>query len=164
MADKIPVKAIYSGSDVTSLGEYASSDKIASTYLNTGTGSTDVALGNHAHSGVYAETTADQSWTGSQRATAVVDNDGSFDLNLGQNFICTVSTGTITVTFTNIPNGQSGFIKLINSGATMAAFTGTGATKVDAALMTTISTAGTYLLSYFSDGTDVWLTTSAIYT
>ena len=46
----------------------------------------------------------------------------------------------------------------------MAAFTGTGATKVDAALMTTISTAGTYLLSYFSDGTDVWLTTSAIYT
>ena len=82
MADKIPVKAIYSGSDVTSLGEYASSDKIASTYLNTGTGSTDVALGNHAHSGVYAETTADQSWTGSQRATAVVDNDGSFDLNL----------------------------------------------------------------------------------
>ena len=161
MADKIPVKAIYSGSDVTSLGEYASSDKIASTYLNTGTGSTDVALGNHAHSGVYAETTADQSWTGSQRATAVVDNDGSFDLNLGQNFICTVSTGTIAMTFTNIPNGQSGFIKFINSGATMTAHTNT---KVDATLLATINTAGTYLISYFSDGTDVWLTTSAIYT
>ena len=168
MADKIPVKAIYSGSDVTSLGEYASTDKIASTYLNTGTGGTDIALGNHAHSGVYepvitnnAVTDADQSWTGSQRATAVVDNDGSFDLNLGQNFTCTVSTGTIAMTFTNIPNGQSGFIKFVNSGATMTAHTNT---KVDATLLATINTAGTYLISYFSDGTDVWLTNSAIYT
>ena len=168
MADKIPVKAIYTGVDVTSLGEYASTDKIASTYLNTGTGGTDIALGNHAHSGVYepvitnnAVTNADQSWTGSQRATAVVDNDGSFDLNLGQNFICTVSTGTIAMTFTNIPNGQSGFIKFINSGATMTAHANT---KVDAALLATINAAGTYLISYFSDGTDVWLTTSAIYT
>ena len=33
--------------------------------------------------------TADASWTGSQRATLVVDNDGSFDLNAGQNFSCT---------------------------------------------------------------------------
>ena len=85
-------------------------------------------------------------------------------MNTGQNFVCTVSTGTITITFSNIPNGQSGFIKLINSGATMAAYTGSGITKVDATLLATISTAGTYLISYFSDGTDVWLTTSAIYT
>jgi hypothetical protein len=105
--------------------------------------------------------TADQSWTGSQRATIVTDNDGSFDLNLGQNFACTVSTGTIAMTFTNIPNGQSGFIKFINSGATMTAHANT---KVDATLLTTINTAGTYLISYFSDGTDVWLTNSAIYT
>ena len=103
----------------------------------------------------------DQSWTGSQRATTVTDNDGSFDLNLGQNFICTVSSGTIAMTFTNIPNGQSGYIKFINSGATMTAHANT---KVDATLLATINTAGTYLLSYFSDGTDVWLTTSAIYT
>ena len=34
MADKIPVKAIYSGSDVTSLGEYTSSDTIAASYIN----------------------------------------------------------------------------------------------------------------------------------
>jgi len=33
MAAQIPVKAIYSGSDVTSLGEYASGDTIADTYL-----------------------------------------------------------------------------------------------------------------------------------
>ena len=108
-----------------------------------------------------AITTADQSWTGSQRATTVTDNDGSFDLNLGQNFICTVSSGTIAMTFTNIPNGQSGYIKFINSGATMTAHANT---KVDATLLATINTAGTYLISYFTDGTDVWLTTSAIYT
>ncbi len=34
MADKIPVKAIYSGSDVTSLGEFISSDTINASLLN----------------------------------------------------------------------------------------------------------------------------------
>ena len=57
----------------------------------------------------------DQSWTGSQRATAVTDNDMSYDMNGGQNFISTPS-GDATLTFTNIANGQSGFLKLINSG------------------------------------------------
>ena len=33
--------------------------------------------------------TSDNSWTGSQRATAVTDNDGSYDMNCGQNFITT---------------------------------------------------------------------------
>jgi len=33
MANQIPVKAIYSGSDVTSLGEFGSGDKIANSYL-----------------------------------------------------------------------------------------------------------------------------------
>ena len=58
---------------------------------------------------------SDNAWTGSQRATAVTDNDGSYDMNGGQNFITTPS-GSTTITFTNITNGQSGFIKLINSG------------------------------------------------
>jgi hypothetical protein len=57
----------------------------------------------------------DASWTGSQRATAVTDNDMSYDMNGGQNFISTPS-GNATLTFTNITNGQSGFLKLINSG------------------------------------------------
>ena len=52
MADKIPVKAIYSGSDVTSLGEYASGDTIAASYINglagevTGTGGATVVADN----------------------------------------------------------------------------------------------------------------------
>ena len=52
MADKVPVKAIYSGSDVTSLGEYASGDTIAASYINglagevTGTGGATVVADN----------------------------------------------------------------------------------------------------------------------
>ena len=102
----------------------------------------------------------DQSWTGSQRATAVTDNDMSYDMNGGQNFNSTPS-GNSTLTFTNIANGQSGFLKLINSGGHTISLHSNS--KADANLATTVSTAGTYLLSYFSDGTDVWLTNSAIY-
>jgi len=105
-------------------------------------------------------TTADNSWTGSQRGTTVTDNDGSFDMDGGNNFKCTPS-GNFTLTFTNIANGQSGFILLVNSGGhTVSAHANS---KVDANLLATVSTAGTYLISYFSDGTNAYLTNSAIY-
>ena len=88
------------------------------------------------------------------------DNDGSFDMSASNNFKCTPS-GNFTLTFTNIVS-QSGNILLINSGGhTVSAHSNT---KVDANLLATVSTAGTYLLSYFSDGTDVFLTNSAVYT
>jgi hypothetical protein len=126
------VKSIYTASDVTALGEVnPSSDSIEDNY----------------------------SWTGSQRATFVTDNDGSFDMNAGQNFKCT-PTGNFTLTFTNIANGQSGFIVLINSsGYTVSLHTNS---KADANLATTVSTAGTYILSYISDGTNAYLTNSAV--
>ena len=110
-------------------------------------------------SATMAFTGADQSWTGSQRGTTVVDNDGSFDMNGGNNFKCT-PTGAITLTFTNITDGQSGFILLVNSGQTVSA---ASTTKVDANLLATVTAAGTYLVSYFSDGTNVYLTNSAVY-
>jgi len=104
--------------------------------------------------------TTDQSWTGSQRGTVVTDNDGSFDMNGGNNFKCTPA-GAITLTFTNITSGQSGFVLLVNSGGhTVSAHANS---KVDATILATISTAGTYLIGYFSDGTNVYLTNSAIY-
>ena len=88
------------------------------------------------------------------------DNDGSFDMSASNNFKCTPS-GNFTLTFTNIVS-QSGNILLINSGGhTVSAHSNT---KVDANLLTTISTAGTYLLAYFSDGTNVYMTNSAAYT
>ena len=103
--------------------------------------------------------TADQSWTGSQRATMVTDNDGSFDMNAGQNFNCTPS-GNFALTFTNIANGQSGFIILINSGGHTVTLHSNS--KADANLPTTVSTAGTYILNYISNGTNAYLTNSAV--
>ena len=103
--------------------------------------------------------TADQSWTGSQRATMVVDNDGSFDMNLGQNFKCTPA-GNFALTFTNHANGQSGFIILINSGGHTVSLHANS--KADANLATTVTAAGTYILSYIGDGTNAYLTNSAI--
>ena len=106
-----------------------------------------------------AITTADTSWTGSQRATLVVDNDGSFDLNAGQNFKCTPAGG-LTLTFTNFANGQSGYIILVNSGG--HAIARHGDSIADANFVSTVSAAGTYIISYISDGTDAFLTNSAI--
>jgi hypothetical protein len=80
-------------------------------------------------------------------------------MNGGNNFKCT-PTGAITLTFTNITDGQSGFILLVNSGQTVSAHANT---KVDANLLATVTAAGTYLVSYFSDGTNVYLTNSAVY-
>ena len=97
--------------------------------------------------------------TGSARGTLTTDNDGSFDMNATNNFKCTPS-GNFTLTFTNIVS-QSGNILLINSGGhTVSAHSNT---KVDANILGTISTAGTYLLAYFSDGTNVYMTNSAVY-
>ena len=92
--------------------------------------------------------------------TVTTDNDGSFSMSATNNFKCTPA-GNFTLTFTNIV-AQSGNILLVNSGGhTVAAHANT---KVDANLLATVSTAGTYLLSYFSDGTNVYMTNSAIYT
>ena len=101
----------------------------------------------------------DQTWTGSQRGTLVTDNDGSFDLNGGNNFFCTPA-GNITLTFTNHTSGQSGYILFVNSGHTISL---AGTTKADANLTATLTTAGTYLVSYFDNGTNAYLTTSAVF-
>ena len=92
--------------------------------------------------------------------TVTTDNDGSFAMSATNNFKCTPA-GNFTLTFTSIV-AQSGNILLVNSGGhTVAAHANT---KVDANLLATVSTAGTYLLAYFSDGTNVYMTNSAIYT
>ena len=92
--------------------------------------------------------------------TVTTDNDGSFAMSATNNFKCTPA-GDFALTFTSIV-AQSGNILLVNSGGhTISAHANT---KVDANLLATVSTAGTYLLSYFSDGTNVYMTNSAIYT
>ena len=87
------------------------------------------------------------------RSADVVDNDGVFDLNAGTNFTCT-PTGNITLQFTNIPDGQSGTVVLINTGGhTVSAHSTTKVMGAD--MLTTITTAGTYVIGYISDGTNV---------
>lgn len=99
---------------------------------------------------------ADQSWTGSPRATPVTDNDGSFDMNAGLDFLCTPTAG-FTLTFTNITQGQRGCIYLVNgSNYTIAA---AATTKVTSTLLASIRATGEYWLSYWSpDGTNVLVT------
>jgi len=91
------------------------------------------------------------------RGTVLTDNDLSFDMNASSNFKCT-PTALGTLTFTNITSGQSGFILLVNTGG--YAISAAATTEVSSTTLTTISTAGTYLLSYFSDGTNVFVTNS----
>ncbi len=107
--------------------------------------------------------TADQSWTGSQRATLAAPTwsapNLTFDLNAGQNFSYTTVANT-TINFSNIPNGQSGYIIFTNGGTHTIAKAAT--TKTDANLLAAISVTGKYILSYISDGTNAYLTNSAI--
>ena len=107
-----------------------------------------------------AKTDVAQTFTISQRGTITTDNDLSFDLDVTNNFKCTPS-GTGTLTFTNHTAGQSGNILLINTAGHAISLAAT--TKGDANLATTISTAGTYWLSYYDDGTNAYVTTSAAF-
>lgn len=118
---------------------------------NGGTGATTLA---GANIGVI---NAASTWSAPQRGTVTTDNDGSFDLSVTNNFQCT-PTGTFTLTFTNRTAGQSGFILLINTGGhTISAHADT---LVQTGALSTISAAGTYLLSYFATSTKVYVTHS----
>jgi hypothetical protein len=93
----------------------------------------------------FAKLATAQTFTASQRGTVTADNDGSFDLSVTNNFSCT-------------PAGQSGFILLDNSGGhTISAHANT---KVQTGALTTISAAGVYILSYFTNGTSTYVTHS----
>ena len=69
MANKVPVKAIFSGSDVSSLGEFATSDTIAASYINCvptgslalagGTMTGDLVLGDNVSLELGAGTNGD---------------------------------------------------------------------------------------------------------
>lgn len=88
------------------------------------------------------------------RATITTDNDLSFDMNAASNFKCTPSAGG-ALTFTNITSGQTGNIILVNGSN--YAITAAATTKVSATCLATISATGTYWLSYYTDGTNVYV-------
>jgi hypothetical protein len=114
-------------------------------------------LGDLAYQNAAQLDARTQTFTGAKRGAVTVDNDLSFDLNVTNNFSCTTS-GSGTLTFTNITAGQSGFILLVNaSNHTISA---AATTKITAADLTKISASGSYLISYFSNGTDVFCVAS----
>ena len=128
----------------------------ASDYLD----SADIGVNVQAYDADTAKTDTAQTYTASQRGTVTTDNDLSFDQSVTNNFSCTPSAGG-TLTFTNHTAGQSGYVLLDNSSG--YAITAAATTKITATDLTTISTAGVYLISYFDNGTNAYLTVSASY-
>jgi hypothetical protein len=101
----------------------------------------------------------DQSWTGSQRGTPQTITQGTLiDLDTGNNFLWTPAAAD-EFSFANETTGQSGFIKLINPSAYV--ITLGSEVKAVSTFATDVTTAGTYLITYFSDGTNVYVSASA---
>tara|TARA_Y100001938_G_scaffold106979_1_gene146109 strand:+ start:18555 stop:19043 length:489 start_codon:yes stop_codon:yes gene_type:complete len=140
---------------------------------NDGADGADGAQGPQGPAG-SVNTATDYTWTGSNRATPAGENDGSFDLDNGQNFTCTPSAA-VTLTFTSdtsgggsgalssTQSGQSGFI-LLDNGSTAKAHTSASTTFHDAEFLTTIGGTGKYLISYLCDGTNVYCSTTKVLT
>ena len=128
-------------------------DMGTNTITDTKVGQWDTAYGwgDHGSAG-YAELATDQTFTAAQRGTVTADNDLSFDMDVTNNFKCT-PTGDGTLTFTNITAGQSGNVWLDNSGG--HAISAAATTYISSADLNTISAAGVYFMSYYSDGTNV---------
>ena len=100
----------------------------------------------------------DQSWSGAQRGTPSTVTNGTLDLDAANNFLYTPAAADV-LEFSNETTGQSGFIKLINpSGYTI---TLGSEEKAVSTFATDVTVAGTYLVTYFSDGTNVYVSASA---
>ena len=142
----------------TTIQELQSGDALigltSSTALVKGDGATGITAAT-AGTDYGAPATA-STWSASQRGTVTTSNTGSFDMSVTNNFKCT-PTGTFALTFTNITAGQSGYVLLVNTGG--YAITAAATTKVNTTFLSTVSTAGSYLISYFTDGTNVYCTT-----
>ena len=156
------VKSIYTGNDVTALGEITDSDTVEHTL--TMADDTKIEFGDDADAHImYDETTDDRLEIGgasvfvekNAHGTVTAENDGSFDLNASNYFTCT-PTGAIDLAFTNETAGQTGMILLVNT--TPQVITVAADVFLSDADLTTINVAGTYLMSYYCpDGTNVYL-------
>ena len=78
--------------------------------------------------------------------TITAENDATYDLAVGNNFT-TTTAGDVTLTFSNVAAGQSGCIKFVNdSNRSVSADT---AVAINASVFTSLSTTGTYFLTYY---------------
>ena len=78
--------------------------------------------------------------------TITAENDATYDLAVGNNFT-TTTPGDVTLTFSNVAAGESGCIKFVNdSNRSVSADT---AVAINASVLTSLSTTGTYFLTYY---------------
>lgn len=109
----------------------------------------------------FASTSAAQTFTAPQRAGSYTANTGTLDCAQQNNFSITPAAG-ITLTPSNMAAGQSGYILLVNpSGYTIAK---AATVKCPSTMLTTVSSSGTYLLGYYSDGSSMYVTGSTALT
>ena len=142
-------------------GDTAAGDNAAIGYtaaeglILTGQGSTsDVTIKNDADETVASIATGTTIFTmsddvgvsGRSVGHVTTDNDGSFDLAVGNDFKCTTAGG-LTLTFTNAAAGQSGNIMFVNGGNHTIAAHADVAISADS--LTAISATGTYHLAYY---------------
>ena len=137
--DSIPVTAGGTGSTTASSARAALGLTIGTDVLAPPSGTAILkansggALANATAGTDYAAIGTASTWTASQRGTVTTDNDGSFSMNVTNNFLCT-PTGTFALTFTNITAGQSGYVLLVNTGG--YAVTAAATTKVNTSFLT----------------------------
>ena len=161
--DNVTAAGALMDSEVTNLAAVKSFDPAdyataaQGTLADSALQSSDIGSTVQGYDADTAKTDTAQTFTASQRGTVTSDNDLSFDLSATNNFSCT-PTGTGTLTFTNHTSGQSGFVLLDHSGG--HAITAAATTKINATDLTTISTAGVYVLSYFDNGTNTYIMVS----
>ena len=88
--------------------------------------------------------------TGRATGTQTADNDGNFDLTVG-NFWTFTPDGDDTITLTNPAVGQSGIIYLDNSGG--HDLSAHASIAINADVLSALDTAGKYMLSYYCTAT-----------
>ena len=97
--------------------------------------------------------------TGVTRGVPITITQGTLiDLDTGNNFLYTPAAAD-ELSFANETTGQSGFIKLTNPSG--YAISLGSEVKAVSTFATDVTVAGTYLVTYFCDGTNVYVSASA---
>ena len=161
VADNLTVTGNSTVSGTLTIGSSTITEASSNMYIDSVAGNNDMIFRNGTTVAMTIKGATENIEVATAAKSTLVDNSASltFAMTSGNDFKTTPTSGA-ALTFTSI-QCQSGNILLINTaGVTITADSNT---KFDSSIAATISTAGTYLLGYFSDGTNVYITNSAAY-